>query len=31
MENILPTRHRASLTLTKGEDHRVTGVELRKL
>ena len=31
VENILPTRHRASLTLTKGENHRVQSVELRKL
>jgi type I pantothenate kinase len=30
-ENILPTRQRASLTLTKGDNHRVTQVELRKL
>jgi type I pantothenate kinase len=31
VENILPTRERASLILTKGEDHRVTDVSLRKL
>jgi type I pantothenate kinase len=31
VENILPTRERASLILTKGEDHRVTDVRLRKL
>jgi type I pantothenate kinase len=31
VENILPTRERASLVLTKGEQHRVTQVELRKL
>ena len=31
IENILPTRHRASCVLTKGADHRVTDVELRKL
>jgi type I pantothenate kinase len=30
-ENILPTRHRASLVIHKGEDHRVTGVDLRKI
>lgn len=30
-ENIVPTRGRANLILKKGEDHRVTGVELRKL
>jgi type I pantothenate kinase len=29
-ENIAPTRERAHLILKKGEDHRVTGVELRK-
>jgi type I pantothenate kinase len=29
-ENILPTRSRASLVLTKGEDHKVTRVRLRK-
>ena len=28
-ENIAPTRERAHLILEKGEDHRVTGVELR--
>jgi type I pantothenate kinase len=31
VENILPTRERASLILKKGEDHRVTDVKLRKL
>jgi type I pantothenate kinase len=31
VENILPTRERASLILKKGEDHRVTDVRLRKL
>ena len=30
-ENIAPTRQRASLVITKGENHRVTQVELRKL
>jgi type I pantothenate kinase len=30
-ENILPTKGRASLILHKGQDHRVTEVELRKL
>ena len=30
-ENVAPTRGRAHLILNKGEDHRVTGVELRKL
>ena len=30
-ENISPTRGRAHLILDKGEDHRVTDVELRKL
>ena len=30
-ENIVPTRERAHLVLKKGEDHRVVGVELRKL
>ncbi len=30
-ENILPTRDRASLIVTKGVDHRVTQVDLRKL
>ena len=30
-ENILPTRHRASLVLGKGADHAVTQVQLRKL
>ena len=31
VENILPTRQRADLILTKGKDHRVTEVKLRKL
>ena len=30
-ENILPTRARASLVLTKGENHRIEAVALRKL
>ncbi len=30
VENILPTRERASLILTKGEDHKVDYVQLRK-
>ena len=30
-ENIEPTKTRASLMLTKGSDHRVTGVKLRRL
>lgn len=30
-ENIAPTRERAHLVRKKGEDHRVVGVELRKL
>jgi type I pantothenate kinase len=30
-ENILPTRQRADLILTKVESHRVEGVALRKL
>ena len=30
-ENILPTRQRASLILSKGEDHRIEAVALRKL
>jgi len=30
-DNILPTRQRASLVVTKGQDHRVTQVELRRL
>lgn len=30
-ENILPTRHRASLILTKGSSHRVEEVALRRL
>lgn len=31
VENILPTRGRANLVLTKGADHAVTNVRLRKL
>jgi type I pantothenate kinase len=31
VENILPTRERATLVLHKGSDHRVTEVHLRKL
>jgi type I pantothenate kinase len=31
VENILPTRGRANLVLTKGPDHAVTKVRLRKL
>jgi type I pantothenate kinase len=31
VENILPTRERASLVLTKGRDHTVSGVRLRRL
>ena len=31
LENILPTRDRAHLILTKGPDHSVQGVQLRKL
>jgi type I pantothenate kinase len=31
IQNILPTRGRANLVLTKGPDHAVTGVRLRKL
>ena len=30
-ENVLPTRERANLILTKGERHRIEDVELRKL
>lgn len=30
-ENILPTRGRADLILTKGADHRIREVALRKL
>ena len=30
-ENVLPTRERANLILTKGTDHRIEDVELRKL
>ena len=31
VENILPTRARATLVLTKGDDHAVTGIRLRKI
>ena len=31
VDNILPTRERATLVLHKGGDHRVTEVRLRKL
>ncbi len=31
VENILPTRERATLVLTKGADHAVTGIRLRKI
>ena len=31
VENILPTRGRATLVLTKGADHAVTGIRLRKI
>ena len=31
VENILPTRGRATLVLTKGADHKVTRIRLRKL
>ena len=31
VENILPTRGRATLVLTKGSDHAVTRIRLRKL
>jgi type I pantothenate kinase len=31
VDNILPTRERATLVLHKGRDHRVTKVRLRKL
>lgn len=31
IENVLPTRHRASLVLKKGADHTVESVRLRKL
>ncbi len=31
VDNILPTRQRADLILTKGADHRVTEVQLRRL
>lgn len=30
IENILPTRERASLILTKGKDHKIDNVQLRK-
>ncbi len=30
-DNILPTRSRADLILTKGADHRTTGVQLRRM
>ena len=30
-ENVLPTRQRANLVLTKGADHRIEAVALRKL
>ncbi|MGL4176908.1 MAG: type I pantothenate kinase, partial [Dermatophilaceae bacterium] len=30
VENVLPTRERATLVLTKGADHAVTGIRLRK-
>ncbi|MGL5851026.1 MAG: type I pantothenate kinase [Phycicoccus sp.] len=31
VENVLPTRERATLVLTKGADHAVTGIRLRKI
>ena len=31
MQNILPTRARATLVLTKGADHAVRRIRLRKL
>ena len=31
IENVLPTRDRATLVLTKGADHTVTGIRLRKI
>lgn len=31
VENILPTRQRATLVIVKGEDHSVQKVRLRKL
>ncbi len=31
IENVLPTRDRATLVLTKGPDHAVTGIRLRKI
>ena len=31
VENVLPTRDRATLVLTKGADHAVTGIRLRKI
>ncbi|KGN36858.1 type I pantothenate kinase [Knoellia aerolata] len=31
VKNVLPTRDRATLVLTKGGDHKVTGIRLRRL
>jgi len=31
VENVLPTRDRATLVLSKGADHAVTGIRLRKI
>ena len=31
VDNIVPTRDRATLVLTKGEDHAVTRIRLRKI
>lgn len=31
LDNVLPTRDRATLVLTKGPDHAVTGIRLRKI
>ncbi len=31
VDNVLPTRDRATLVLTKGPDHAVTGIRLRKI
>lgn len=31
LENVLPTRERARLVLTKGHEHTVTGIRMRKL
>ena len=31
VENVLPTTDRATLVLTKGADHAVTGIRLRKI